>query len=345
MKAVVLKGPNEFVTTVTEDPKIGDGEVLLEVKSCAICGTDIRILEGKKTKGVRYPSIIGHEIAGVVLETRGEAGGFRKGDRVCLCPVIPCHSCRYCLQGRENVCLNRTAVGYEYDGGFAELLRIPADAVKSGHLFALPENMSFEEGSLVEPLSCCLNGIRKTGVGLADICLVVGAGPIGLMHIQVARSAGAAKIIVSEPNAMRREQAVRFGADIVVDPTKENLAETVKRNTDGLGVDRLIMAIGVAPIVNELLKLVRKGGTMNLFAGFPDTGAATIETNIIHYNEIVVNGTSASTRLDYRHARDLAAGGMVNLKDLVTHRFGLDDFRAAYDLAKSGAGIKIAVTP
>jgi len=259
--------------------------------------------------------------------------------------VIPCHSCRFCLEGKENICLNRTAIGYEYDGGFAEMLRIPAVAVKSGHLFALPENMSFEEGSLIEPLSCCLNGIRKAGVGLADVCLIVGAGPIGLMHIQIARNAGATKIIVSEPNAMRREQASRFGADIVVDPSTENLAEAVRSNTDGLGVDRLIMAIGVAPIINELLKLVRKGGTMNLFAGFPDTGATTIDTNIIHYNEIVVNGTSASTRLDYRHARDLAAGGMVNLKDLVSHRFKLDDFREAYDLAKSGAGIKIVVTP
>lgn len=345
MKAVVLNKPNEFFTTNVKDPEPGRDEVLLKVESCAICGTDIRILEGKKTKGVRYPSIIGHEISGIVEEIRGDAGSIKKGDRVAVCPVIPCHSCRYCLEGRENVCLNRRAIGYEFDGGFAEYLIVPEAAVRSGHLYSLPESMSFEEGSLIEPLSCCLNGIRKAGVGLADVCLIVGAGPIGLMHIQLARAAGAAMIIVSEPNSLRREAARTFGADLVVDPSKENLPEIIKAHTESLGVDCIIMAIGVAAIVNDLLKLLRKGGTINLFAGFPDTGAGTIETNLIHYNEIVVNGTSASTRLDFLHARDLAAGGKVNLKDLVSHRFGLDDFKSAYETAKAGEGIKIAIIP
>ena len=343
MKAVILEGPNEFSVRETEKPKIGEGELLVEVKACAICGTDLRVLEGKKTKGVRYPSIIGHEIAGVIKESR--ARGFEPGTRVCLAPVIPCHACRYCLDGRENACKNRTAVGYEFDGGFAEYLRIPATAVQGGHVLSLPDSMSFEEGALIEPLSCCLNGIRKVGIGIADVCLLVGAGPIGLMHLQLAKAAGAAKIIVSEPNAGRRETARRFGADFVVDPTKEDLAALVKRETEGLGVDCLIMAIGVPAIVNDLLKLLRKGGTINLFAGFPDTGLCSIEANLIHYNEITVNGTSASTRLDYLKARDLVASGKVNVKDLVSHRFGLEDFPKAYELAKAGAGIKIVIAP
>ena len=345
MRAVVLEAPNQFVAKTAADPKLEEGDILLRVKSCAICGTDIRILEGKKTKGVRFPSIIGHEIAGVVEEVRGNVGPWKKGDAVIVAPVIPCHACRYCLEGRENACQNRQAIGYEFDGGFAELMRIPAVAVRGGHVMALPKNLSFEEGSLIEPLSCCLNGIRKANVGLADSVLIVGAGPIGLMHIQLAKAAGAYQVIVSEPNAMRREMASRFGADLVVDPTSENLADVVKGRTEGLGVDSLILAIGVPSIVNDLIKLVRKGGTMNLFAGFPDTGSCTVEANVIHYNEINVNGTSASTRLDYLQARDLVASGKVNVKDLVTHRFGLDGFREAYELAKAGSGIKLVIQP
>jgi len=343
MKAVILKEPNEFATNEAQKPSLAEGELLVKVESCAICGTDIRILEGKKTKGVRYPSIIGHEIAGTVEEAKAE--GFNRGDRICLAPVIPCHSCRYCLDGRENACRNRTAIGYEYDGGFAEFVRIPAAAVRGGQVMTLPDSMSFEEGSLVEPLSCCLNGIRKAGVGIADVCLIVGAGPIGLMHVQLAKAAGAAKVVVSEPNGMRRETALRFGADLVVDPTSEDLAAVVQAATEGLGVDCIILAIGAAGVVNDLLKLLRKGGTINLFAGFPDAGLTTIEANLVHYNEITVNGTSASTRLDYLKARDLAASGKVNLKDLVTHRFGLDGFRDAYELAKAGKGIKIVIAP
>jgi L-iditol 2-dehydrogenase len=347
MKAVVLKGPNEFISAEIPVPEIGEGELLVRVKSCAICGTDLRILEGKKTKGVRYPSVIGHEIAGIIEESRVRIGdgGLKPGARVCLAPVIPCHSCRYCLEGRENACKNRTAVGYEYDGGFAEFLRIPAKAVEFGHVQPLPENMSFEEGSLVEPLSCCLNGIRKADVGLGDVCLIVGAGPIGLMHIQLARAAGAGTVIVGEPNHRRREAALRFGADMVVDPETENIAKVLMDITNGYGVDSLIMAIGVPAIVNDLLKVIRKGGTMNLFAGFSGTGECTIEANIIHYNEITVNGTTASTRLDYLHAKDLIANNRVHVKDLVTHRYGLGDFNEAYQTAKAGTGIKIMVVP
>jgi L-iditol 2-dehydrogenase len=345
MKAVVLFNPNSFETVEVEKPKIDEEEILVRIKASAICGTDLRILEGKKTKDVRYPSIIGHEMSGVIEEMSNNVKGYSVGDRVGIAPVIPCHSCYYCLSGRENACQNRVAIGYQFDGGFAEYVKIPAIAIKYGHVVKLPENISFEEGALAEPLSCCINGIKKAGVTLNDTVLIVGAGPIGLMHLQLAKSAGASKVIVSEPIVNRRKMAEKFGADIIVDSTTESLKDTVMKNTNGLGVDKIIMAIGVPSIVNDTLKLARKGGTVNLFAGFAGTGECTIEANIIHYNEINVNGTTAFTRLDYLSAVELIASGKVNVKDLVSHIYGIDDFAKAYEICKAGKGIKVLIKP
>jgi len=345
MKGLVLEKPNTFEVRELPIPELEQGEVLVRVKGCSICGTDIRILEGKKTRGIRYPSVIGHEIAGVIVKTGGTVGDLKEGDRVGIIPVLSCHTCRYCLEGMENLCQNRKAIGYEFDGGFAEYLRVPADAVRYGHVFKLPDGMSFEEGALLEPLSCCFNGIQKAKLRVSDTCLIVGAGPIGLMHVQLARAVGVSKIIVSEPNTMRLELSKRFGADFCVDPTKENLIEVVNQTTGGLGVDTIIMAIGVPGIVNDLLKVVRKGGTLNLFAGFPDAGTCTVEANVIHYNEVTVNGTSSSTRLDYLKSASLVAQGSVRLQELVTHRFPLEQFKEAYALAKEGRGIKILIEP
>jgi L-iditol 2-dehydrogenase len=345
MKAVILKKPGDFGPGMVDDPRPGEGELLLRVKACSLCGTDIRVLEGKKTKGVRYPSIIGHEFAGIVEETGRGVTAFGRGDRVSVAPVIACHACRYCMEGRENACRNRLGIGYEYDGGFAEFVRIPARAVEYGHVVRIPEGVDFDEAALAEPLACCINGTRKAAVGLGDTVLVVGAGPIGLMHLQLARAAGAVTVMVSEPNPRRREEAARFGADRVADPAAENLHEVVMEATGDLGADAIIMAVGVPVIVNDLLKLVRKGGRLNLFAGFPDAGAATVEANLIHYNEITVNGTSAATRLDYLTAVFMIASSRVNVKDIVTHRFGIDGFREAYDLHKAGVGLKLVIEP
>ena len=351
MKAVVLTKPNQFGFAEVPEPRLEPGDALVRVKACSLCGTDTRILEGKKTKGVRYPSIIGHEIAGIVekIEPGGpnEAAGsaYKTGDRVAIAPVIPCHACRYCLEGRENACAKRRAIGYEYDGGFAELVRVPAAAVGFGHLARVPDRLGLAEAALAEPLACCLNGTRKAAVGIGDRCLILGAGPIGLMHAGLCRAAGAELVVVSEPNAERRARAAAFGADLALDPTAVDLTAEVKRLSGGEGMDVVIMAIGVPALINASLGLLRKGGRLNLFAGFPDKGEASIEANLIHYNEISVTGTSAATRLDYKQALELIASGRIDAAGLVTHRFPLERFGEAFALHKAGAGLKIVIEP
>lgn len=345
MKAVILSGPNDFAPGDIKKPEIGEHELLLEMKAAAICGTDMRILEGTKTKGVRYPSVIGHEICGVICETGNKVTGFEVGEKVAIANVIPCNSCNSCLNGRENACLNREAIGYEYDGGFEEYVRIPVNCIQSGNVVKLPEHVSFTEGALIEPLACCVRGLKNAGTGFNDVVLIIGAGPIGLMHLQLSKLAGAKTVIVSEPIASRREKAVKLGADRVVDPQQEDLEEIVKDYTGGLGADVIIMAIGVPALVNPTLKLCKRGGTVNLFAGFAGTGESNIEVNTIHYNEINVNGSTAYKRADYLEAADLVIQQKINLEEIVTHTFGIDDFQKAYQVCKSGEGLKVIIQP
>ena len=345
MKAVVLAGPNNFAPQMIDKPVIGEDEILLKMERAAICGTDIRILEGKKTKDVRYPSVIGHEMCGTIAEVGAKVQDYQVGEKISIANVIPCGSCSSCLNGRENACQRRTAIGYQYDGGFEEYVRIPRSCIDAGNVIKLPDSVSFTAGALIEPLACCIRGLKNAGTGFNDTVLVVGAGPIGLMHIQLSKIAGASKVIVSEPNEFRCEKARKLGADVIVDPSKQDLKQIVMDETNGLGVDVIIMAIGVPAIVNSTLKLCKKGGTVCLFAGFAGTGESSIEVNTIHYNEIHVCGSTAYKRSDYLAAAEMVKTGRINLDEIATHTYHLDDFQAAYEMNKSGAGLKIMLEP
>jgi len=344
MKAAIFYGPNEMRLEEVKKPEITEQEVLVKVNSSAVCGTDVRIFEGKKTKGVRTPSVIGHELVGTIEEVGTEVSEFHVGDRVGVMPVIPCGKCYYCMNGKENVCQNRTAIGYEFDGGFAEYVRIPSTALKSGNLVKLPDHVSFEEAVVAEPLACCLNGQKKSNVKMGDVVVIVGGGPIGLMHVQLAKIAGAKKVILSEPIDHRREKALEAGADIAVNPMAESLEDIVLAETDGLGADVVIMAIGVPTLVNSSANLLKKGGTLNLFAGFTKGVFSEIDPNIIHYNEINVNGTSALTRADYHQSLALIASGQINTKVLTTTGYTLDDIEQAIHDVRTGKGMKSVIS-
>lgn len=345
MKAVVLHGPNDFATEEIPKPQIGDNDMLLKMRKAAICGTDTRIFAGTKTKGIRYPSVVGHEMCGDICEMGKNVTGYSIGDKVAVANVIPCGSCPACLEGRENACMNRKAIGYEFDGGFEEYVLLPEVLIKSGNVVKLPEDVSYTAGALIEPLACCIRGLKNAGTGFNNVVLIVGAGPIGLMHLQLSKIAGAKKVIVSEPNEMRRNTALELGADIAVDSVKEDLAKIVMEETEGMGADVIIMAIGVPALVNSTLKLCKKGGTVNLFAGFAGTGECTIEVNTIHYNEITVNGSTAYKRIDYLEAADMVKNKKLNLDKIATDTFKLDNFKEAFEFCKSGGGLKIIIEP
>ena len=321
---------------------------MTQVDAVAVCGTDLRILSGGKTRGVTPPRVLGHEIVGTVVSIGPGAEEFtpvKVGQRITTTPGIPCGACRFCTTGNENLCKKRVALGYRFDGGFAEYMVIPAVGVERGCIFPVPDWLNDAEAALTEPLACVVNGQRKSQVGLGDVVLIAGAGPIGLMHLQLSLLAGARKVIVSEPANCRRTLAEELGATHTVDPTKEDLGEIVRRETDGDGADVSIAAIGVPRLVNDLMGLTRGGGRVNLFAGFSGTGESTIEANLIHYGELVVTGTNACTRDDFRNSLNLLADGKVKAGPLVTHHFPLDRIEEAFQTTRSGAGLRVVVTP
>jgi L-iditol 2-dehydrogenase len=271
--------------------------------------------------------------------------GFKEGDSISICPVIPCGVCYACQRGMDNICLNRAAIGYEYDGGFQEFMKIPEVAIRQGNVFKAPPDISFEVSSLIEPLACCYNGNRRSEIKLGDTVVIIGAGPIGLMHLQLARLAGASKIIMSEPIEERRVLAKEMGADICVNPRKENLETVVMAETQSLGADATLMAIGVTDLVNEAFKITRKQGNVNLFAGFGGKGESTIEANIIHYNELNVTGTASSAPWHFNEAMKLVASGKINLDKLISHRFPLEEIDMALQTVMDGKGIKVIIVP
>lgn len=343
MKAAVLHAPNHMQVMHAADPVTEVGDLVLRVGAATICGTDIRVYRGRKTAGIRYPSIIGHEFAGEIVATHG-LSPFLVGQRVGVCPAIPCGHCPQCQRGRENLCPDLQAVGYQLDGAFAEYIRIPARAVELGNVHLLPDHVGFEEAALIEPLACVLNGQNKVALRQGDTVAILGAGPIGRLHAKLARLRGAAKIIVSEPSPARRLAALRAGADVVLDPFAGDLRSAVQGETGGRGVDVVICAIGLPALAAQAVGLAAKGGRVSLFAGFSHGEMAALDVNAIHYDELRLTGAFGLSRRDYADGLQMVVSGQVDLRDMVTHRYGLDAVSQAFSMAESGAAMKVAIS-
>jgi L-iditol 2-dehydrogenase len=342
MRAAVLHAPGDLRVQDWPDPVAGPGELILEVGAAAICGTDVRIFRGRKNKGVRFPTVLGHEFAGRIVSVGAGVTEFKVDDCVGVDPVYPCGRCAYCQAGRENVCQNRQAMGYEFDGAFAEYVRIPAVGVQRGNVFRLPEGVDWAQAALAEPLGCVLNGQENMGLQIGDSLVIIGSGPIGVLHLKTALISGVRQVLVVEPNPARRAAAEKLGA-IAVDPTGNDVASIVRDATGGLGADAVIVAIGVPAVANQALTLARKGGRINMFAGFSVGDMPPIDVNLIHYNELVVSGASALKRRHFGTALGLIANGRIDVSDLVTHRVPLAEAGRAMAAAEAGEGLKIVV--
>jgi L-iditol 2-dehydrogenase len=315
------------------------------VLSNTICGTDLRIAKGIKRKGVIAPRVLGHEVAGEVVEVGAAVTHFGIGDTVGVSPTFSCGSCTECQRGLFHLCRSAEVLGHQTDGGLADFLLVPARAVRGGVLVAYSITSDPAAISLAEPLSCVIHGQRFLNISFGDVVLIIGGGAIGVMHARLAKLAGASMVILSEPVVFRRVIAAEFGADVTVDPTTQDLAQIVANLTNGDGADVVIVCIGVPALVNDALTLARKHARVSLFAGFPTDEFTAIDSNLIHYKELTIVGSSNSTVVDYQQAIGLIESGAIDTARLVTHRFTVDEYEDAVDTINHPQALKVAIIP
>jgi L-iditol 2-dehydrogenase len=348
MKAAVLAEEGHFEVREVEKPKCGYGEVLVKVGACAVCGTDLRIFRGQKRIDV---PITGHEISGVVEEVDEGVQGLSIGNKVVVETVVGCGECDACRRGEENRCRRKyKAIGYQYNGGFAQFLLVPRNAVKQGCAIKIPDYLSFDEASIIEPFSCVINGwdpFKKHASRFTTV--VVGAGIIGMLHVEYAKQKGA-KVILVNRTAPRLILAEKIGvpADVFVDASQSNPVERVRELTSGLGADVVICAASDKDVQKEALEMAAVDADVSYFAGIPkDDPYAALDTNLIHYNELHVHGANASNRRQYLEAVNLIASRKVDVKKLITHKFPLAEIEEAIRTLEDRSlnAIKVIIDP
>lgn len=352
MRALVYRGPGAIGVEDRARVALEPGEARVRVESAGLCGTDVRIFGGQHGAyaGVtdRVP---GHEIVGRLIEVEAgaESGTVVTpplGNRVFVAPNFGCGVCRFCLRGAENLCRTTQGLGITLDGGFAEELVVPAAAVRAGNLLPLDDDQDPSTATLVEPLACVVRGQDKAGLGEGDTVFVAGAGPVGLLHVALARARGASTIICSDRSATRRAAAERAGADVTFDWSAADPVATVAELTRGLGVDVAIAAAPSHELAAQSLLLAATGGRVLLFAGMPKSRpTAELDINAIHYKELTVTATTASSLLDCTEAVRLLSSDLGDLGWLVTDTFGLDEAEAAAARAQDRSALKVVITP
>src|SRR5438093_4205397 len=250
----MLHAPGDLRLEDAPVPDAGPGELTIRVRSCATCGTDAKIFHHGHHH-ISLPRVLGHEVAGEVAQVGPEVTGWSPADRVQVIAAIPCGVCFYCRRGQETVCEDLESIGYQYDGGFAEFMRIPVRVLDRDGVNRIPDHVPFEQASLTEPLACVLNGQEIAGVGRGDVVAVLGAGPIGCLHVRLARARGAEAVFLADPNRERLDQAARVRPDALIDGSKEDPVDAVRKLTEGRGADVVITATGAGAAQEQALEM------------------------------------------------------------------------------------------
>lgn len=345
MKAARLYGKEDLRIEEVKVPAIGEGEILLAVKASAVCGTDIRMFRnGAKNVGPASPLVLGHEIAGVIEKVGPGATGYTEGMRVAVAPNMGCGVCDQCVSGNSQLCATFKAFGINIDGGFAERLRVPAEAVRQGNLTPMPDGVDFAVAALAEPLSCVYNAFERAAIRPGDTVLVMGSGPIGLMHARLAKMGGAAKVFMNDINAERL--AFCAGLEPAVIPVQSaGLADRLRAETGGRGLDVVITANPSPEAQVTALELAALNGRVMFFGGLPEgKNRVALDTNIVHYKQITISGTTRQSLSQYRKTLALIGAGLVSMEGIISGRRPVGETRAAFDEVMAGRGLKQVVT-
>jgi len=332
-------GPRAQVEEVPV-PSIGPGELLVQMKACGLCGTDIEKLHGEYTAAM---PVLGHEAVGIVSRVEGKVEGIKEGDRVFPHHHVPCHNCYYCRRGNETMC-DHYKTSYLDPGGFSEFIRVPEWNVSHGGVLKVPERLSFDEASLVEPTACCIRAIERCGVEEGDSVLVVGAGPVGMTHALLLASMKA-RVMVSDISDDRLNFARGSHLGAVLDAGKLDVPQEVKRATEGRGADLAIAASGSLRAIEQALKSVRKGGKVCIFGVPPKGSILQYDVSDPYNSEVSLFSSYAATDVDTAKALKLIASRRIDFASLITHRFRIEEFDRAVETMSSGKGMKVVITP
>ncbi|MCL6613240.1 MAG: alcohol dehydrogenase catalytic domain-containing protein [Firmicutes bacterium] len=346
MKAAVLRDIGKMAIEEVPEPPLEPGGLLIAVRACAICGSDLRTLWHGNAH-VKPPRILGHEVVGMILQVGTGVSGYQVGELVTVAPAIGCGECAYCRAGSTNMCANLETIGLDFDGGFAELMAVPAKAVRGGHVNKVPSDFPVEQAVLAEPLACCINGQNPLGIGLGQSVAVIGAGAIGLFHAELALLKGAARVFLADLVAERLEYVSRLGKNLItIDSSKTDLVAEISARTGGDGVDVAIVACPVGEAQNQALRMVRRRGRVSLFGGLPpERSTGYLDSNLIHYKEIGVFGAHASTPAQNRLALSLLTARRIEAGRYVTHVFPLERIMEGMNVIKEGKGLKVIIKP
>lgn len=338
MKAVLLDEQGKVRYKEVPLPKLEKGDILVEMKVCGLCGSDIEKLQGRYKD---VPPIIGHEATGIVTKTNG-AKGVEEGDRVFPHHHVPCYKCYFCRRGSPTMCPDYRRVHYD-PGGFAEYFRFLKWNIEHGGLLKLPKGMSFEEASFIEPTACCIRALNRYGVRRNDSVIVIGAGPIGLTFIQLLKNLGA-KVYASDLSDIRLKAAKKFGGSEVFNPLHDNVAKQVKQITEGRGADVAIVASSSAKAIVQAFDSIRRGGRVGLF-GVPAKGSILdYDFSDLFNAEKSITSSNAATEAETKLALNYIHKKKIDVNSLVTHKFSLEDFDEALDTATRSEALKILIT-
>ncbi|MBU1050904.1 alcohol dehydrogenase catalytic domain-containing protein [Candidatus Bipolaricaulota bacterium] len=311
MKAAVLIEPRKIAIQEVDDPQAGDSKIVVKIRNCGICTLEQRLYRGDLK--IYYPIIPGHEAAGEIVDVGSKVvGNFAPGMRVALDLVTRCGQCYFCRTGNSNLCANRLKPGQQVLGGFGEYI-----AVDGSQVHPILDNMSFREAAFSEPVACCIRSLKKLQVALGENVLIVGAGPMGILHLQVARAMGA-RVFVSDPNEKRLEVATSLGAFAVIDPSKEDLQTIIRSETDGIGVDACVVTSPAQAALSSGIAVLSKGGRLNIYTSYLEEMPVPMDANTVHRNESLITGSEGRTERDFHQAVKLIGYGMVDVKPLIS---------------------------
>ena len=341
MKAAFLFGKQDLRVIETPVPRIQEHEILLRVQAASLCGTDLRMYKnGHNLASPDSPLIMGHEMSGIIEAVGKEVSHFKEGMRVVVGPNMGCGLCELCISGNTHLCPHYQALGIHLHGAFAEYIRIPETAIRQGNVFEISSNLSWAEASLVEPLSCVYNAFERANLRPGDAVLIFGAGPIGLMHAKVAKMAGASLVMMNDINQARLERCTKLDPAFVPIPSS-SIKDHIRDRTRGKGIDVGITACP-APAAQQLaLELAAVNGRIIFFGGLPaDKATVPLDTNLIHYRQLIVTGTTRASLHHIRRTLDLLERRLIQLEDLIQDRYGIDRIEEAVVKLAKGLGLK-----